>query len=774
MIRLPRTAWVYLYAIWSVAVVLLGVTLASSSVQFTATPLYALWLVLFVLADYFEVEFEAGDGNLAIMTVTDAVTVFLVAVGGGSAVLIVLLGTLIVDVLHRHAWFRNLFNCASRVITFVFMWWAYRFFQPANALPFTQLRGLLTFSMVASINFLGGVIFVGTIIALVQRQSPLQVYRESIRQTTWVYLVTLPIGALLAVMWRIDITLALIGIIPLVMARRSYQALAAWQRENRRNQVLAQESRQLADKLERLQGTATAMLASREPLDMLETVSTHLAGLMQASASWVILLDTTPARVVSARGVPTECRLDIAHCVAELQGQSVQVFAPPQIVPMVASCAPGWQALVLIPLLINQQRLGGIFLASDMPIDLAGDDRRVLLAFAGQAALAMEHARLFAELRDKQEEFVRSSKLAALGTFSAGIAHEFNNLLAGILGHAELGLMSDSIDEKDASLQVAVRTSLRGKSITRGLLTFARRSDPQRDLYQLRDIVEDTVALVGRELAKLNIQVECKLEAVPLTVCDQGQIAQVVLNLITNARDALTNLPGGIITIGLTQVGQYIELTVSDTGCGIAPEMLAQVFQPFVTTKGALGGSTTPGTGLGLAISYGIVESHKGTIGVQSILGQGTTMTVRLPILGVSSTQTEVSIGQHGLPKLRILVVDDESVVANVLVRILAEHGHSAVMAYDGARAIELYRQKCFDLVISDLIMPGMNGLSLFERLQEIDPDVRLLVMTGQAGAEHVDLMLRAGACGVIHKPFMLDELLAAIEHSVHANMVMA
>ena len=122
----------------------------------------------------------------------------------------------------------------------------------------------------------------------------------------------------------------------------------------------------------------------------------------------------------------------------------------------------------------------------------------------------------------------------------------------------------------------------------------------------------------------------------------------------------------------------------------------------------------------------------------------------------------------------RILVVDDESVVANVLVRILAEHGHSAVMAYDGARAIEIYRQKCFDLVISDLIMPGMNGLSLFERLQEIDPDVRLLVMTGQAGAEHVELMLRAGACGVIHKPFMLDELLAAIEHSVHANMVMA
>ena len=168
--------------------------------------------------------------------------------------------------------------------------------------------------------------------------------------------------------------------------------------------------------------------------------------------------------------------------------------------------------------------------------------------------------------------------------------------------------MSDDPAEKDESLTVAVKTCLRGKSITRGLLTFARRNDGHRELNQIRDAVEETLALVERELGKVNVRVERRLQPVPQTVCDLGQISQVLLNLITNARDAMLDGGGGVIAIDLAQQGDWIKLAVSDTGSGIPEHMLSQIFQPFVTTKGALGGSTVPGTGLGLSIARRVTE----------------------------------------------------------------------------------------------------------------------------------------------------------------------
>jgi signal transduction histidine kinase/CheY-like chemotaxis protein len=514
------------------------------------------------------------------------------------------------------------------------------------------------------------------------------------------------------------------------------------------------------------------MIASLKPQPLLETVSTRLAALLDGSASWVILLDEGEPRLVTARGLPPEFAWNPPAYALELQRLGVLQLEGADLRRLHPFGAP-WQTLVIIPLALESRVLGGICLPLDRPLALAEDDRRALLAFAAQAALALEHARLFEELRHKQDELIRSSKLAALGTFSAGIAHEFNNLLAGVLGFAQLGLMSEDVADKDEALEVAVRSCLRGRSITGGLLTFARRGEPQRGLHQLREIVEETLELVERELAKLNIRIERRFQPVPQIVCDPGQISQVVLNLITNARDAMVEQNSGVITIDLAQRGDQIELRVGDTGTGIPEELLDQVFHPFMTTKGALGGSTTPGTGLGLSISYGIIESHGGTITIKSALQRGTTVTIRLPINSFTLARVSQPVPDSVAP-LRILLVDDDQVVGESLARLLEAHGHRVVLATDGETALRRYHEQLFDLVISDIVLSGMGGVVFVRQVRMIDPQARVLVITGQAGANQTEQVMRAGAFEVLSKPFVIDDVLAIIARSGRARQLAA
>jgi two-component system NtrC family sensor kinase len=771
MKNLPRAAQYYLGVLWAAAAILVGTTLFHDWEQLYAhAVLLLLILPIYVLADYFEVHIEVNDGNLVAITVVEAPSIFLLATVGSAGLAVVVLGTCIVDMLGKRPWYKCLFNVAQRSLTYLLMLLFYSLISIPGAGPFSGFRGLLAFIAIAATYYLFNTLLVSTVLALATRQSLLKIYADSYRQVRWVHFINLPSAAILAVLWQVNPWLVLPGFVPVIMAQRSFKAVAAWQSESRRSRELAREARQLAGKLERLQDTTTAMMASLEPMPLLETVSTRLATLLEASASWVVLLDAPP-RLVAARGLPESASWDAAAYAGELRHGGVRQLDAGDIARLCGVGESPWQTLLMIPLALESRLMGGICLAIERPLALAEDDQRVLLAFAAQAALAMEHARLFEELRHKQDELVRSSKLAALGTFSAGIAHEFNNLLAGILGFAELGRTSDNVAEKDEALNVAVQACLRGRSITSGLLTFARRSDPQRGAHQIRDAVEETLTLVERELAKVNIRVERRLHPVPPTICDLGQISQVLLNLMTNARDAMME-QGGVITIDLSQRDGMIELAVSDTGTGIAPELLDQMFQPFMTTKGALGGSKTPGTGLGLAISYGIVESHGGTITPRSELGRGTTMTVRLPITGPAVVAAMAAPAP--LPPLRILVVDDERIVAEALMRLLESYGHRVSLALDGELGLELYREQPFDLVITDVIMPGMGGAEFSKRLQAIDSQAQVLVMTGQPVSSQVDQMLSAGAIGVVSKPFETEELLAIIERSMRVRMLAA
>ena len=255
----------------------------------------------------------------------------------------------------------------------------YSWLQPPGTLPFGSWAGPLVFIATAAVYYVLNTLSVGTIIALASGQPLFQVYRGSFRTLHWVHFITLPLGAVLAALWYIDRWLAIPAIVPLIMAQRSFKAIGGWQSESRRNKELAAQAQQLAGKLERLQDTTTAMIGSLDPLAMLETVSARLAALLEAPASWVVLLDGSP-RLAAIRNAGALAGWDPAAYGQVLAGRSVRQIDARGVVELHGEALP-WQALVIIPLALENHVLGGICLAFDQPIALAKDDRRVLLAF---------------------------------------------------------------------------------------------------------------------------------------------------------------------------------------------------------------------------------------------------------------------------------------------------------------------------------------------------------------------------------------------------------
>ena len=222
---------------------------------------------------------------------------------------------------------------------------------------------------------------------------------------------------------------------------------------------------------------------------------------------------------------------------------------------------------------------------------------------------------------------------------------------------------------------------------------------------------------------------------------------------------------GGELTVELFADESIIVLSVRDTGCGIPDSIRDKIFEPFVTTKGALGGSRTPGTGLGLSVSYGIVKEHGGAIDIDSVPGQGTTVMIRLPIIGEAQSDPVLEpLGAlHQVPPLHILVVDDDPTIGGFLQQLLQRMGHQINVVDNALAALECYRQNRFDLVLTDLAMPGTNGVELVRALHALDADVTVLVFTGHAFEDQVEEALEAGAVSVLHKPFELEEVLNAI-----------
>ncbi|MBN1883378.1 MAG: PAS domain S-box protein, partial [Deltaproteobacteria bacterium] len=347
------------------------------------------------------------------------------------------------------------------------------------------------------------------------------------------------------------------------------------------------------------------------------------------------------------------------------------------------------------------------------------------------------------EKKRLEQQLVQAQKMEALGNLAGGIAHNFNNILVGIMGYSEfLMKKKDENDSDYKAVKTIFESTIRAAEMTRQLLNIARAGEHTARKIQPEAIVKNTLPLIKNIFDKsISITTHIQKNIMPV-IGDQGQLEQCLLNLCINARDAMPD--GGELIIEIenrhieedyarshleARTGEYVVLTVSDTGCGMTPEVKQRIFEPFFTTKGDQGG-----TGMGLATLYGIIKNHEGFINVYSEEHVGTTFRLYLPI----STEQVVEAPEEIVPVTvrgteTILLIDDEPYVLEMWGDLLEENGYVVLTAEDGFRGVEIYRERAgdIDLVVLDYIMPGMGGDIVIEQLKGIDADVKILVASG-------------------------------------------
>ena len=476
-------------------------------------------------------------------------------------------------------------------------------------------------------------------------------------------------------------------------------------------------------------------------------------------------------------------RLLVGHeDIAALSPVEVKVNLPDNIWHLQAVPAGGWGSAIRVRLTLFI--LGALLSAVlvTMVVYLVATRQAALITAVeertGSLRSAVEELREAAAHRERAEAQLRQSqRLESLGRFAGGIAHDFNNLLTVIMGSIALarGAM-DSGTEADTDLQAADQAAQRARELTRKLLAFARQREIEAQLLDLNELVEDMQPLLRRLLsARIAIHSELAPGLWPV-FADPGLIEQVVTNLVVNAGDALGE--EGEITLrtwnaqvaaeagpgeALTP-GEYVHLCVEDNGSGMSPEVLQRAFDPFFTTK-----EVGKGTGLGLATAYGIARQAGGDVRLESELRKGTRAIIRLPRRqGAPAHRADRISG----PTSRkgggetILLVEDEMSVRRVVSRILGGAGYKLIAAEDGDSALRrLDAGQHIDLLVTDVVTPGLGGRALAEKILERDPRTRILFISGYAADERFQDLLERPGIAYLAKPFTIVQLQGAVRH---------
>ena len=375
-------------------------------------------------------------------------------------------------------------------------------------------------------------------------------------------------------------------------------------------------------------------------------------------------------------------------------------------------------------------------------------------------SLALKNEQLL-EVDHLKDELRQAQKMEALGQLAGGVAHDFNNLLTVLAGHAELLRPKVATDDSATRQLDAIATATeRATELTRRLLTFSTRQVTQTGTADLNDAVLETREIMAPALGT-SIRLVTALEIdLPLVRLDPGQLSQLLVNLVLNARDAMPK--GGTIEIAsggtrgatLDDRQDFVLLTVTDTGEGMDEATRARIFEPFFTTKG-----TDRGTGLGLATVYGIVESTGGFIAVESTLGVGSTFRLSLPTAAVAAApHLPDDETEHPLLPQRVLLVEDEREVRQLVVQQLESHGHAVVAVPTPMQALELFEPGEFDVLITDVVMARMNGWELAQRVRAQQDDLPVLLMSGYTDGA-VDLRGASASTAFLQKPFTRDAL---------------
>jgi len=442
-------------------------------------------------------------------------------------------------------------------------------------------------------------------------------------------------------------------------------------------------------------------------------------------------------------------------------------------------------SLLCCPLILQKQVIGVVNLSNSNTHAFNNSDLRTITIFSAFVSSILSNAisyvelkRAYNELESTQKQLINVEKMKALGEMSAGIAHDFNNVLAAILGRAQLLKMNiespprqqerrKSLLELKDGLAIIEKAAKDGAETVRRIQEFARRKDDDKYFtsVEINEIINHALEFTRArwkdeaEAKGTVITIQKVLSPLPPVAGSTSELGEVFTNLINNALDAMPQ--GGHITIKTFKEDSHICMKVEDTGIGIPKALKDRIFDPFFSTKGP------HSTGLGLSVSYGIINRHRGTITVDSIEGQGTTFTITLPIAEKIVKEEKEKSFEGEQRKARILVIEDEEEVRNVLSAILTTGGHEVEVASDGMQGIELFTKKEFDLVFTDLGMPVMSGWQVAEKIKSINGRVPVALITGwnikleksEMKDKYVDL--------VIQKPFEIHQVLRLVQEGI-------
>ncbi|HCY83664.1 MAG TPA: hypothetical protein DHV36_00850 [Desulfobacteraceae bacterium] len=413
---------------------------------------------------------------------------------------------------------------------------------------------------------------------------------------------------------------------------------------------------------------------------------------------------------------------------------------------------------------------------------MRGADGR-LIGVLGIARDITERKQAEAARKKLADELRQAQKMEAIGTMSGGIAHDFNNILGIILGNTELAM--ESCGKKDLlreCLAEIKKAGLRAGDIVRQLLNYTRKTEQEKQVLEIRSLVKNTYKLLRSSIPS-TIEIHMDLpEGIRPILADATQIHQVLINLCTNASHAM-EAAGGVLTVALSEIeldeltvtqfqeisaGRYIQLSVSDTGHGIPDAARARIFDPYFTTK-----EVGKGTGMGLAVVMGIVKNHNGAISVYSEAGKGTTFKVMLPMAkGRASGLTDIPDVLPGGSE-RILFVDDEKALAAIGKSLLESLGYTVETMTDAPSALARVREKPsrFDLVITDMTMPGISGETLTREVLAVNPGMKLILCTGFSSRIDREKALSIGAHCYMEKPIVKRELALAVRRALDGKM---
>jgi len=441
------------------------------------------------------------------------------------------------------------------------------------------------------------------------------------------------------------------------------------------------------------------------------------------------------------------------------------------------------RSLACIPLKAKERVLGIMTVGSRERRSFTDQEFELLTAIGAQIGVAIENARLYQrvtqqlqDLKRAQAQLIQAAKLSAVGQLVAGIAHEMNNPLTSVIGYAQL--LQETVTDPEIKQDLARihQDAQRSARIVRNLLTFSRQHHAQRQYASPNEALKRTLALRSFQFKMDGIEVDLDLDPnLPNTMFDVYQLQQVFLNVMNNAHDAMLRTHGGgrlsIRTSVIEDKGtHYVRIEFIDDGCGIPPDVMDHLFEPFFTTK-----DVGEGTGLGLSISYGIVQEHQGRIWAENSVdaeAPGARVYIELPVMVTESTQPMAEAVQEepATRMKRVLIVDDEEAIVSLVTRLLKRKGFAVDAATSGEGALRRLQEFKYDLIISDIKMPGMGGRLFYERVAESHPTLanRIIFSTGDVGNPETRAFLEERRNYTLNKPFNLKQIEDVVERALH------